>query len=129
MCIRDRLKPYPIYDAAAMFSRNMYVYDSLFCISFSSNKNINIGKGGMILTNDSKAVEWFKLARYMGRHEGIPHPEDNFEMLGWNMIMTPEQAARGLQLVCHAKDHNEPKDFKYPDLSKFKIYQSKETAE
>ena len=60
-----QLKPYPIYDAAAMFSRNMYVYDSLFCISFSSNKNINIGKGGMILTNDSKAVEWFKLARYM----------------------------------------------------------------
>jgi dTDP-4-amino-4,6-dideoxygalactose transaminase len=115
-----QLKPYPIYDAAGCYEPQMYIPNSFFCISFSSNKPINIGKGGMILTDDKKAVDWFKLARYMGRHE-VPIEQDKFEMLGWNMYMTPEQAARGLLLSLSPQDRSF--DYRrYPDLSLYEIY-------
>ena len=116
-----QLFPYKIYDAAQCFNENMYVKDSYFCISFSSTKTINIGKGGMILTDDENSVNWFKQARYCGRHE-VPLLEDNFEIIGWNMYMTPEQAARGLLLMNNVGEKNPPTLPEYPDLSVFKIY-------
>lgn len=117
-----KLDPYPIYDAALLFNKGMYVKDSFFCISFSATKTINIGKGGMILTDDEKAVRWFKKARYCGRNE-VPLMEDNFDVVGWNMYMLPEQAARGTLLMSHVKDFNNHKKPDYPDLSGYKIYQ------
>ena len=96
---------------------------AFMCISFSSTKPINIGKGGMILTDDEMAMKWFKKARYCGRN-ATPLMEDDFSMLGWNMYMTPEQAARGLLLM---KDSNSLKKMpmpEYPDLSQFEIYKS-----
>jgi len=119
-----KLDPYPIYDAAQFFNRNMYIRHSYFCLSFSSTKTINIGKGGMILTDDEKAANWFKQARYCGRHE-VPLMNDKFEIVGWNMYMLPEQAARGCLLMSHVKDINEQKKPQYPDLSKYEIYKSK----
>jgi dTDP-4-amino-4,6-dideoxygalactose transaminase len=118
-----QLKPYPIYDAAGEFHKNMYVENSYFCISFSATKPINIGKGGMILTNDEQAKDWFKLARYMGRHE-IPLKEDKIEVLGWNMYMTPEQAARGLLLLLSPRKCPTVCSNNYPDISKFNIYKA-----
>jgi len=132
-----RLCPYPIYDAAQLFQRDMYktapeylcggdseVYPHAFmCISFSSTKPINIGKGGMILTDDEKSAEWFKSARYFGRHEK-PLMEDKFDVIGWNMYMTPEQAARGLLLMHNVKDRNRIPMPEYPDLSQFKVYKN-----
>ena len=116
-----RLDPYPIYDAAQLFNKNMYIKNSYFCISFSATKVVNIGKGGMILTDDKKAVEWLKQARYCGRHE-VPLMNDSFEIIGWNMYMLPEQAARGCLLMNNIKDKNPNKKQDYPDLSKYKIY-------
>jgi dTDP-4-amino-4,6-dideoxygalactose transaminase len=130
-----RLEPYPVYDAAHMFQRDMYktspytlcggdadLYPHAFmCISFSTTKPINIGKGGMILTNDDKAIEWFRQARYFGRHE-TPLMKDEFKMIGWNMYMMPEQAARGLLLMLNVEDKNHTPKTKYPDLSQFGIY-------
>lgn len=114
-----QLKPYPIWDSACELSRNMY-NGQFMCLSFSYNKILPIGKGGMILTNDSKAMEWFKLARYEGRSE-VPYMEDSFRMIGWNMYMTPEQASRGLALMQYLPDYN-TKVMQYPDLSKYDIY-------
>lgn len=131
-----RLTPYPIYDAAHLFCQNMYqavhvplcggdkeIYPNAFvCLSFSSTKQINIGKGGMILTDDENAVRWFKQARYCGRHE-VPMNGDHFDMLGWNMYMTPEQAARGLLLMTTRDLSSPPAPMpNYPDLSQFPIY-------
>lgn len=112
-----QLKPYPIYDNACELSRNMYQSGTFQCISFSSNKVLNIGKGGMILTDDPDAVKWFKLARYEGREEISMMDQEKFEVIGWNMYMTPEQAARGLVLSAYLEDENIicPE---YPDLSK-----------
>ena len=99
----------------------MYVKNSYFCISFSATKTINIGKGGMILTDNANAVKWFKNARYCGRNEK-PLMEDKFQMLGWNMYMTPEQAARGLLLMNNINYSNRREIPEYPDLSDFEVY-------
>lgn len=99
-------------------NNNKYV-----CISFSVTKPIAIGKGGMILTNDKKANKWFRKARYCGRHE-MPLMNDKIEMLGWNMYMTPEQAARGISIMNNTNTLIEIPLPEYPDLSKFKIYEN-----
>ena len=76
----------------------MYVKDSYYCLSFHRRKHIPIGKGGMILTNNKDAYEWFRMARYEGRHLDKLYKNDTFDMIGWNMYMPPEQAAEGLEL-------------------------------
>ena len=101
-----QLTPYPVYDGATRFRKGMYVEGSYQCISFHLKKILAIGKGGMILTDDKEAYEWFKIARYEGRHTHLKYEEDNIEMLGWNMYMPPEQAARGILLFEELGDYN-----------------------
>ena len=117
-----QLKPYPIWDGALRFHKNMYGPGTYRCLSFHYKKHIPIGRGGMILTDDAAAVEWFKLARYSGRHE-VPLMEDHFEALGWNFTMDPERAARGLALLQNFPDDSpDIPTTGYPDLSRFSIY-------
>lgn len=118
---RYDLMPYPITDCSCVLARGMYVPGTYQCISFSGNKPIPIGKGGMILTDNARATEWFKLARYMGRHE-TELSEDHFDMVGWNMYMTPEQAARGLLLARYLEDYEMAPKIDYPDLSSYPMY-------
>jgi len=117
-----QLKPYPIYDSALRFKKDMYIKGSFYCISFHAKKSLNIGRGGMILCDDLRAVKWFRKARFDGRSD-IVMKDDKIDMLGWNMYMIPEQAARGLHLLELIKERPQ-KDIvnDYPDLSKFKIY-------
>jgi dTDP-4-amino-4,6-dideoxygalactose transaminase len=119
-----QLKPYPIYDGAKRFRRNMYVPGSLHCLSFHAKKLLPIGRGGAILTDDPEAVEWFKVASFDGRHPGVPLAEDKFDMIGWNVYMGPEQAARGHLMLSMTKDENEDQEENppYPDLSQFEIF-------
>ena len=118
-----QLKPYPIYDSAKRLTSNMYIKDSFMCLSFHIKKQLPIGKGGMILTDDADAVDWFKKARYEGRSE-VYYKEDNVKTLGWNMYMTPEQAARGLTLMQNYPEHmpDIPEDPPYRDLTEFKLF-------
>lgn len=120
------LKPYGIIDGALRFRKGMYIPGSLHCLSFHLKKLLPIGRGGMILTDDKDAYEWLKKARFDGRTEGAPLNQDNLTILGWNMYMSPDTAARGLWLFNMIKDKEFP-DMKvseqgYPDLSKFSIY-------
>lgn len=104
-----RLEPYPIVDSAMRFRRNMYRPWEFQCLSFQYSKHIPIGRGGMILTDDKKAARWFRVMRNDGRRE-IPKEKDRVRLMGWNMMMTPEQAARGLSLFywnLHGK-HDKP---------------------
>ena len=115
------LEPYPIIDSACCLKKQMYENGTYTCISFSANKPINIGKGGMILTDDENANKWFRMARYCGRTNVPLVDESDITVLGWNMYMTPEQAARGLNLMLHLGDGKVCKG-KYPDLSKFSVF-------
>lgn len=120
-----QLKPYPIYDSAKRFTSDMYIPGTFMCLSFHIKKQLAISKGGMILTDNYKAVEWFRKARYEGRGE-VNYKDDMIDMLGWNMYMTPQQAAHGLALM-----QNYPKDAPdleenngYRDLTEFPVFKN-----
>jgi len=123
-----RLEPFPIIDGAKRFRKNMYISSTFHCLSFHAKKHLNIGRGGMILTDDKKAYDWFKLARFDGREELALHEQKDFQMLGWNYYMTPEQGSRGLWLMSMMPDYNEDRDEDppYPDLSSYEIYNNYE---
>jgi dTDP-4-amino-4,6-dideoxygalactose transaminase len=118
-----QLKPFPIFDSAKRLTSNMYIPGTFMCLSFHIKKHLKIGKGGMILTDDQKAAEWFKIARYEGRSEKLYH-EDDIKTLGWNMYMTPQQASVGLALmqnypmVVDDMDENNG----YRDLTEFTVF-------
>ena len=78
----------------------------------------------MILTNDKDAVEWFKMMRYEGRHNTVPYEEDKFGLIGYNMYMTPEDAARGLIIMNQVPKVNEDSNGSYgiPDLTKQEVF-------
>ena len=125
-----QLKPYQIYDGAVRMKRGMYKPNTYHCLSFHIRKHIPIGKGGMILLDDKEAYDWFRTVRYEGRtmsDDGVNYmlyKDDPIKSLGWNMYMTPEQAARGLELFENIKDDNPDQESSgtCKDLSKLNIY-------
>ena len=120
-----QLKPYPIYDSAKRFTSQMYIPGSYMALSFHIKKSLGIGKGGMILTDNKEAVDWFKKARYEGRSEKY-YKEDSIEQMGWNMYMTPQEAAHGLALMQNYPQHSP--DIKevngYRDLTEFPVFKN-----
>lgn len=120
-----KLDPYSVVDGATRFTKGMYLPNTYHCLSFHIRKMVPIAKGGMILTNDIKAVEWLKLAEYEGRNRYIPHDDmPPPAMVGWNMYMPPEQAARGLELFVQTKDYNDDSggSSTYKDISNYEIW-------
>jgi len=114
------LEPTRIIDSAVKFKKNMYTKNSLTCISFQYRKSIPIGRGGMVLTDDKKAMEWLKQARHHGKHMGVNKFDDIYEMCGWDMYMTPELATRGMTLFNILENRKTPIGtyVDYPDVSK-----------
>tara|TARA_B100000700_G_scaffold326689_1_gene438986 strand:+ start:262 stop:966 length:705 start_codon:yes stop_codon:yes gene_type:complete len=120
-----QLKPYPVYDGAVRYTKGMYVGgNALQVVSFQIKKRLCIGKGGMILTDDPNAYKWLKKASYDGRDLEVYYPEDEFEMLGWHMYMTPEDAARGLLIMDQLPEINEDSGCweNYSDLSNKEVF-------
>jgi dTDP-4-amino-4,6-dideoxygalactose transaminase len=123
-----QLMPTTVWDSALLFTSNMYRPSHLQCLSFTGPyKTLKLSKAGMILTDDKKAYQWFKRARFSGRNECGYH-EDYFDCLGYNMYLLPEISARGLLLMNQFYDSfgnpisNSPVTMRYPKLSDFKIY-------
>lgn len=123
------LSPTKVWDSALRFTYDMYIPNTHMCVSFTGPyKHLKLGKGGAILTDDRDAYLWFKRARFSGRRE-CSYFDDNFDMLGWNMYLMPEIAARGLLFMKQFYDNETGKPLSnpdlvlpYPDLSGFKIY-------
>jgi len=122
-----QLKPYPVYDGAVRFTEGMYVgNNALHVLSFQIKKRLPIGRGGIILTDDGDACKWLRKARHDGRELDIAYPEDDFEMLGWHMYMTPEDAARGILLMDELPEVNPDTggSANYSDLSEKEIFKN-----
>jgi len=116
----------PIVDAATAFYKNMFVRNTYMILSFHLKKILNIGTGGMILTDDEKFNDWARPMIYDGRHKDRMYATDEFECVGWHMYMTPEQAKRGLEIF-HSdriQDWNEHcgSSLTYSDLREQKIF-------
>jgi dTDP-4-amino-4,6-dideoxygalactose transaminase len=111
-----KLDPLDIIDGALRFRRGMY-QGGLHCLSFHARKLLNIGEGGMILTDDPKADAWLRKARYSGRG-GPTYRIEDVEMIGWQCYMTPEKAARGLHLMEYIAPDLPDQVVEYVDLRK-----------
>ena len=117
-----RLEPFPIWDSALTFKKNMYIPGEFQCLSFSGpHKFLKLGKGGMSLNDRKEAHQRLKRAAYFGRRP-VDHLVDNFDMLGWNYYMLPEIAARGAVLMLGIEDNNKDLEREYQDLSNYKVY-------
>ena len=109
----------------------MHINNTMRCLSFHAKKLLPIGRGGMILTDDKDAYEWFKKARFSGREECSYHVQKSFDMLGWNMYMNPIVSELGLLLMQQFYNLDGTKkdmpdlELPYPDLSKHPIYTQK----
>jgi dTDP-4-amino-4,6-dideoxygalactose transaminase len=91
-----QILPTNIYDAAKRFTSNMYIPGSHMCLSFHYKKHINIGKGGAILTDSKDAYEWFCKARNNGKNISLPMWKQVYTTRGYNMILHPLLAQKGL---------------------------------
>lgn len=115
-----QLAPFDVWDGAKRFTKGMY-RGGLHCLSFHAKKILAIGRGGMVLTDNPEAVAWLRKARYDGR-DGKPYTQELPSTLGWHMYMTPEQAARGLQLLDVLPASNADQTEDYPDLRTFPVF-------
>ena len=113
-----QLDPLPVVDGAKRFKRGMY-QGGFHCLSFHTKKNIPIGRGGMILLDDADDAAMLKKLRYDGR-SGKPYQEEMVDVLGWNMYMTPDMAARGMMFmdIMPTADGFCDQFEDYPDLTK-----------
>lgn len=122
-----------VWDSALRFTADMYIKNTLMCLSFTGPyKHLKLGKGGAILTDNGDAYEWLKKARFSGRSECSYH-EDDFDenpVIGWNMYMPIQTAALGLQMMAqfynpdNSKKYNADLSIKYPDLSQFNLWKA-----
>jgi dTDP-4-amino-4,6-dideoxygalactose transaminase len=117
-----KLDPYPVVDGATRFTKDMYISGTFHCLSFHIRKVLSIGKGGMILTDDKEAADWFRRARYEGRNNREAHDSiEDIWILGWNYYMPPEQAGYGIELFDKLPEKNDDTggSWKYKDLSSY----------
>ena len=126
-----KLDPLPIVDSAQRFTKDMYIKNTFYCLSFNFKKILSTGKGGMILTDDKKAYHWFKMMAYDGRRSLRYNDLNNIgcNELGYHMYMSPDAACRGIQDFYRLNFVNEDKlssdDYRV-DLSKLKCFTSYE---
>jgi dTDP-4-amino-4,6-dideoxygalactose transaminase len=92
------LEPLKIIDSATHFAEDMYVDDTLMCISFHYKKILPLGRGGMILTDSEERYNKLKKMRYDGRDMSVMYSDDDFDLMGYHMYMTPEIASYGMHL-------------------------------
>jgi len=96
-----RLEPTSVVDSAKRFTSemylNMHLAGTLTCLSFHAGKILKIGRGGAILTESRQAVDWLRRGRFDGRTAGDDAAA--IQVPGYHCYMTPEAAARGLQLL------------------------------
>jgi len=117
-----------IVDAAGSFHVDMYkkFINSYMVLSFHHKKILNIGKGGMILTNDSEFDKWARPMIYDGRDKRTLYKDDEFSCIGWHMYMTPEDANIGYEILnsnkIRLKNKNKFSSNDYKDLRNQKIY-------
>jgi len=122
-----RLKPYPIFDGAVRWTKDMCAGQvGLFVTSFQIKKRVPIGRGGAIITNDADAYNWLIKARYDGRDlNKYDQWEDPLSMVGWHFYMTPEDAARGIILMDNIPEYNPDSGSwrSYADMRNKKVWQ------
>ncbi len=116
-----------IIDAAVLWKKDSYIPGTFMCLSFQFRKHLNLGRGGMILTDNQEAANILKKMSYDGRLPDVLWKEQDVDLLGYHYYMTPESAELGIQRFEQIKDLK-PKcwsDKDYPDISKMRVFNVK----
>jgi len=114
-----RLYGTDIVDSARRFRKGMYEDRAIHCLSFHWYKHLSIGRAGMILLDNEEDYKLLRRMRYDGRTERVAPADDTFDVPGYHMITSPENATHGLMLMANMPDYNEDLPWDdYPDLSK-----------
>tara|TARA_R110002020_G_scaffold46539_26_gene132452 strand:- start:974 stop:1546 length:573 start_codon:yes stop_codon:yes gene_type:complete len=118
-----KLEGLPIYDSAKRLTSDMYIPNTLMCLSFGIKKPLKLGKGGMILTDSYEHYEILKKKRWSGRTEMVNIHEDKLPFMGYNSYITPELAAWGMMMLSvYPKHAADAENEDYPDCSKYEIF-------
>jgi dTDP-4-amino-4,6-dideoxygalactose transaminase len=120
------MNPTNIIDACNIFYPNMYRTSGMFQIlSFQQKKQLGIGKGGMILTDNEEAAKTLRRMAFDGRDYMLGANEDEDIIVGHHMNMPPDDAVRGL-LIFNAMNESSygvgGNDQNYRDLSKLECF-------
>lgn len=116
-----------IIDAAVLWKKNSYISNTFMSISFQFQKHLNLGRGGVILTDNKEAALELKKMSYDGRLPNIPWRDQNIDSIGYHYYMTPETAELGLEKLSEAINRT-PKQWvvnDWPDLTKMDIFKNK----
>lgn len=119
-----------IIDAATLWRPGSYQLGTMMCLSFQFKKQLPIGRGGMILLDDTAAYERLQRMVRDGRDPRLTQFQDNVTELGYHYYMTPEDAARGIHLFMNLKD-TEPRRWThqdYRDLMDFDYFKGRDNA-
>jgi len=118
------LKGTNIIDAAVLWGEKTYIPHTFMCLSFQYKKHLNLGRGGMILTDDKEAHYQLKKMSYDGRLPNIPWADQNIDTIGYHYYMTPETAVLGIEKFNMIKN-SKPKSWSfedYPDLKNMRVF-------
>ena len=99
--------------------------DCFYTLSFQEKKQLSIGKGGMILTDDEEAAKTLRRMAFDGRDYMLGANEDDGIIIGYHMNMTPEQASKGLLKLngmYHTPHVNPHGYWTYRDLTKMECF-------
>lgn len=117
-----------VVDAAVLWKSNSYIPKTFMNLSFQYQKHLSLGRGGMILTDDSEAAIELKKMSYDGRVPVTPWRDQDIEIVGYHYYMTPETAQLGLDKLPSAK-LSTPRQWTvedWPDLTQMTVFKSQE---
>jgi len=113
-----------VIDAAVLWEPNSYIPNTFMGISFQYQKHLSLGRGGVILCDNTYDAEELKKMSYDGRIPGIPWREQNISSIGYHYYMTPETAQLGLDKLPSAIS-TIPRKWTvedWPDLTQMNIF-------
>ena len=115
----------PCVDSATRFTAGMYVDGYDMCCSFQYQKQLAIGKGGAVLTDNTDLYDWLIASRHDGRDYSLWNKwtaQPVFKHTAYHYNMIPEDCALGILLMDQLPERNgdvlSPAKAYYPDLSK-----------
>ncbi|MBI2627865.1 MAG: DegT/DnrJ/EryC1/StrS family aminotransferase [Candidatus Niyogibacteria bacterium] len=106
LAIAKKYNIYVVEDAAESFmsqynGRYLGAIGDAGCFSFSPNKTITTGQGGMIVTNNKTLYQRIKELKNQGRPFGGAQDDRRHNIIGYNFKFTDIQAALGLGQLCY----------------------------
>lgn len=113
-----------VIDAAVLWKKDSYIPGTFMNISFQFQKHLNVGRGGVILTDNKEAALQLKKMSYDGRLPNIPWREQDIDTFGYHYYMTPETAQLGLSIL-EDRINSIPRQWvvsDWPDITQMKIF-------